>query len=143
MGKLIISLAIVALVAGACVASKDADRRVHVVLIRKAPGKHLLAISKREWGGVLGPHGFVGYISVGYWAALEGSGPIFVNPHFQDNPSEFQCTGVITLDIEHKRVKVEMRRVAPERGGVEKAHPAHGTYTIETIRDSGPDEAWF
>ena len=117
----------------------------HCVLIEKSPGKLLLAITKPQWGGVFGPHGYVGYETIGYWAALEGSGPVFVNPHFQDNPSRFHCIGTITLDREHNRVTVNMRRMVSDIGKAErtKPHPANGTYTIESVRKARHDENWF
>lgn len=105
-----------------------------------------LRFCHRYWGGILGPHGYVGYQTTGFGAALEGVGPTFTNPRFQDNPPDFQCVGSITLDLEHNRVVVAMWRVIPVPGKPDrkKAHPANGTYRIESVRKAMPDEQqWF
>ncbi len=145
MRELIILLVLVIIAPVGCVSFKDSKQGDHVVLIRKAPGKQLLSIAKRERVGIWGPDGYVGYRTAGYWVALDGNGPTFVNPHFQDDSSDFRCNGSITLDIEHRKVKVEMRRIVSKPGASErtKPHPANGTYTIEDIRDARPEESWF
>ncbi len=143
--NLIISLVLLSMASVGCVSSEDSKQREHVVLIRKAPGKQLLPIAKRERVGIWGRDGYVGYRTAGYWAALDGNGPTFVNPHFQDDSSDFRCIGTIKLDIEHSKVTIQMRRVVSMPGEPErtKPHPANGTYSIEAIRDARPEEAWF
>ncbi len=145
MRQLMISLLLVSMASVGCLSSKDSKQREHVVLIRKAHGKQLLSIAKRERVGIWGPDGYVGYRTAGYWAALDGNGPTFVNPHFQDDSSDFRCIGTITLDTEHRKVTIQMRRVLSMPGEPERTqpHPANGTYSIETIRDARPEEAWF
>jgi hypothetical protein len=73
-----------------------------------------------------------------YWAVLEGSGPVFRNPRFQDIPPRHPVRGTITLDREHHTVSVSMRWVLSEaeRGRPEVAisHPANGTYDFGSIR---------
>src|SRR5260221_13589992 len=71
----------------------------HAILFESGPGKLLLAVSRTQWEGFWGPEGYIGNQQTGYWAALEGGGPVFINPHFQDNPSTFHCVGTITLDL--------------------------------------------
>jgi|SRR5947209_17085793 len=143
--KRLLPLLLLGMASWGCLGTKGTDNGEHVVLVRKASDKLLLAITKREWGGLLGLHGYVGYRHVGYWAALGGAGPIFVNPHFQDNPSDFQCKGTITLDTAGRRVTIEMWRIVSKPGEPEriKPHPANGTFTIERLRDARPEEAWF
>jgi hypothetical protein len=60
------------------------------ILIEQGTGEVELRFWKRSWGGIFGVHGWVGYVTYSYAAALEGSGPIFTNPKFQDNPG-FHC----------------------------------------------------
>ncbi len=145
MRQLMISLVLVSMASVGCLSSKDSKQREQVVLIRKAPGKQLLSIAKRERVGIWGPDGYVGYRTAGYWAALDGNCPTFVNPHFQDDSSDFRCIGTITIDTEHRKVTIQMRRVLSMPGEPERIqpHPANGTYSIETIRDARPEEAWF
>jgi hypothetical protein len=105
-----------------------------------------LRFCHRYWGGIVGPHGYEGYQTTGYGAALVGVGPRFMNPRFQDNPPDFQCVGSITLDRENNRVVVAMWRVIIVQGkpGRKRAHPANGTYGIESVRKAMPDEEqWF
>jgi hypothetical protein len=105
-----------------------------------------LRFCHRYWGGFLGPHGYVGYQTTSFGAALEGVGPTFTNPRFQDNPADFQCVGSITLDREHNRVVIAMWRVisVPGKPDRRNAHPANGTYGIESVRKAMPDEdQWF
>ena len=105
-----------------------------------------LRFCHRYWGGIMGPHGYVGYQTSSYVAALEGVGPTFINPRFQDNPPDFRCVGSITLDRKNNRVVVAMWRVitAPGKPDQKKAHPANGTYNIESVRKGMPDEdQWF
>ena len=142
MKKLIISLVLVALTFVSCVGP---GQRVHITLIRKAPGKQLLSIAKQQRVGIWGPEGYVGYRTVGYWAALEGNGPTFVNPHFQGDSSELPCIGTITLDIAHGKVTILMRRIVSKLGEPERTepHPVNGTYNIEGVRNANPEETWF
>src|SRR5580765_146122 len=81
------------------------------ILIEQDPSAIELRFWKRSWGGIVGPHGYVGYTTVSYIAALQGTGPTFANPPFLDNPPDFRCIGTITLDREHGRVAVNMRRI--------------------------------
>jgi len=99
--SVLIAVFIAAIFSGCSTQQSKSD---HVTLIEVDSGKLLLAITKSQWGGILGPHGYVGSERVGYWAALEGSGPVFTNPHFQDDPADFRCVGTITLDREHGKV---------------------------------------
>jgi hypothetical protein len=66
---------------------------------------------------------------------------VFIDPKFQDNPGHFSCVGTITLDREHKRVSVNMRRIVsgPGKPVRTKAHPANGTYPIESVTPAKPD----
>ena len=88
-----ILICMLAMAGGGCVTEKGDASNTQCILVEKEPGKLLLGVSKREWGGLYGPEGYVGHHYVAYWAALEGAGPQYVNPHFQDNPSEFKCIG--------------------------------------------------
>jgi hypothetical protein len=128
-----------------CASSRNSDPQDHCTLIESGPEKLLLAVNPREWGGFWGIHGYIGYEHIGYWAALAGPGPEFINPHFQDNPASFRCIGTITLDREHNKVTLNMRRIVSEAGSPQrtKPHPANGTYSIELIRKAKPDESWF
>jgi hypothetical protein len=125
--------------------STTTTRNDHVTLIEVAPGKLLLAVVKREHVGIWGPEGYVASRRAGYWAALEGSGPMFTNPHFQDDSSDLRCVGTIALDREHSMVTLNMQRVVSEPGKPQrtKHHPANGTYVIESIRKARPGESWF
>jgi hypothetical protein len=115
-------------------------------IIEHGPDQIEIRFCKRSWGGVVGPHGYVGFITTGYGAALEGKGPIFVNPKFQDNPPDSRCIGIITLDRIHNRVIVDMQRIMSKPGEPEqtKPHPANGTYVVKSVRKAMPDEQkWF
>jgi len=141
------SLAILSalLVAALSGCSTTTARNAHVALIEVAPGKLLLSVVKEEHVGIWGPEGYVGSRRAGYWAALEGSGPVFTNPHFQDDSSDLRCVGTIALDREHSLVTLNMQRVVSEPGKPQrtKQHPANGTYVIETTRKARPEESWF
>jgi hypothetical protein len=117
----------------------------HVALIEVGPGKLLLSVVKKERVGIWGPEGYVASRRAGYWAALEGSGPVFTNPHFQDDSSDLHCVGTITLDREHSMVTLNMQRVISEPGKPQrtKQHPANGIYVIESTRKARPEESWF
>jgi hypothetical protein len=140
-----ISLVILAICVIGCATTKRADKNVHVTLIRKAPGKQLLAITRDEWGGLWGAHGYIGYERVGYWAALEGTGPVYVNPHFQDSPSDFKCVGTITINQQTNSVTIEMERIVSGSRQPQETipHPINGRYVIDSIRDARPEEGWF
>lgn len=125
-----------------------ADRHVcdGANLIEQGPSEIEMRFCKRYWGGVIGPHGYIGYITMGYGAALIGKGPIFTNPRFQDDPPTFHCVGTITLDREHNQIEVNMFRIVSEPGKPEqtKPHPANGKYLIQSVREANPDERqWF
>jgi len=129
-----------------CIGSRDRHVCDNAELIEQGPGETELRFCHRDWGGVMGPHGYVGYQTTSYGAALEGSGPTFTNPIFQDNPPDFKCTGSITLDREHNRVVVAMWRIisAPGEPDRRQAHPANGTYSIISTRSARRDEQqWF
>src|SRR4051812_34310944 len=125
-----------------CAGTRDPYGHDRADLVEIEAGKTLLAINHREWGGLLGPHGYIGYRSNGYLTALEGSGPVFINPHFLDNPPFIPCIGTITLDREHNKVTVNMRRIVskPEEPVRTKPHPANGTFTIESVKTAGIDD---
>ena len=138
-------LLVLAVTVSACTSPTKGKGVTRVELIRKGEGKMLLSITRREWEGVVGPHGFVGYSTVGYWAALDGAGPSFENPHFQDNPSDFRCVGSITVDLVKRSVRIEMKRIVSKTGEVERLrpHPVNGTYSIDAVRDAKLEEQWF
>ena len=96
----------------------------------------MLAVARREWVGIWGPEGWVGYRNEGYWITLNGKGPVFTNPDFYDDPPEYHCIGEVTLDLEHKRVTLAMRRVVSKPGQAVRTrrHPANGTYEIESVK---------
>src|SRR2546423_15444304 len=71
-------------------------------LVEYSPTERELRYCKRLWGGIVGPDGYVGFKSVGYLALLEGPGPVFVNPRFQDNPGDYRCTGIIQMNVTNK-----------------------------------------
>jgi hypothetical protein len=104
-------------------------------LIERGAGVSTLNINRARWEGFLGPDGNPGYVYWTYYATLDGDGPIYVNPPFQDMPSDFKCIGTITLDREHKLVTVNMRRIisAPGQPVRTRSHPANGTYKINFI----------
>jgi hypothetical protein len=138
-------LLVVTITATGCTSPTKGKGVTRVELIRKGQGKMLLSITRREWEGVAGPHGFVGYSTVGYWTALDGAGPTFENPHFQDNPSDFRCVGSVTLDMVNRRVRIEMKRIVSKPGEVERLrpHPVNGIYSIDAVRDAKLEEQWF
>jgi hypothetical protein len=120
------------------------ENRGSIELVELSPGKSLLLIETRQWGGLLGPDGFIGYIHITYMAALEGSGPVFTNPHFSDNP-QFRCVGTITMDRKHNHVIIKMRRIQSKPGEQERtvSHPANGTYAVGVVRAPKSSETWF
>ena len=107
----------------------------NVRLLETQPGRMLLDINKSRWEGFVGPDGNPGYMYRVYCATLEGDGPTFINPPFEDSPSDFKCVGTITLDRAHKLVTVDMRRItsAPGQPQQTRPHPANGTYKIDFI----------
>lgn len=145
MTKLIHLVALVSVLCVGCVSAKNKTQNGQVALVLFAPGKQLLSIAKREKVGIWGPEGYVGSRTAGYWAALEGDGPVFVNPHFQDDSSDLPCVGTIALDMARRTVTLDLHRVVSRPGEAKrtKPHPANGMYHIETVRDARPGEAWF
>lgn len=143
MAKLSVFLWVM-LLAG-CAGYNSADNSFHVKLVRNAPEKMMLEISRQEPFAVAGSDGYVGHHKVTYWAALAGTGPTFVNPHFADSPAEYHCLGSITVDLDHSLVSINMRRIVSKPGEPEQAepHPANGVHRIEKIRNSKHDEWWF
>lgn len=128
-----------------CASKAKSDSSDHAVLIEIEPGKVLLSVNKKIWKGLWGPEGYIGYQRISYWAALNGSGPVFVNPHFQDNPSGFHCVGTIVVDRDHNLVTLDMRRVVSKSSQPDRTapHPANGHYQIDTIRKPQQGENWF
>jgi len=113
------------------------------VLLEVDPGKHLLGIAIERWEG-WGPEGYAGYHSSSYWAALEGDGPIFVNPRLVGGAGD-RCIGTITLDKEHNDVTINMMRIVSAPGGPLRTtpHPANGTHKIDLVRKATSYEKWF
>jgi len=122
-------------------ATRPAD---HVELLDKEPGKVILGIAKQQWGGLIGPEGYVGYQTWTYWAALAGDGPEFVDPHIEGGNGE-PCIGTILLDREHNKVTINMKRIVSAPGYPLRTipHPANGTYKIDEIRKAHFYEKWF
>jgi hypothetical protein len=121
-----------------CVGSQDRHECDNATLVEQETNEIELKI--------FGSDGYIGFQTVGYGAALIGIGPVFTNPLFQDNPAHFRCIGTITLDREHKRVVVNMRRIISDPGQPERtvSHPANGTYDIDIVRPAASDEQqWF
>lgn len=112
--KAFLLLAPVLILAG-CASSKDLNHN-YAELIEFSDQKIDIHIVHREWGGLFDAHGYIGYQDNGYTAGLRGKGPTFVDPIFQDNPPRTRCVGSITLDLEHKKVTISMRRVIPHEG---------------------------
>lgn len=140
---LLLAAVALAVVLSACKTPEDA--RTHVALIQVSDDRCLLSVAMRERVGIWGPEGYVGSRTGGFWAALEGNGPVYIDPHFQDYSSDFPCIGSITFDREHHKVTLDMQRVVSKPGESKrtKPHPANGTYAIETIRKARPGESWF
>jgi hypothetical protein len=116
-----------------------------VELLEVDAGRHLLGIAIERSGALLPRSGgIMGYDASSYWAELEGSGPIFVNPPFVGGSGE-PCIGTITLDREHSEVTIKLRRIvsAPGEPLKTKPHPANGTYKINTVRKANFYEKWF
>jgi len=114
------------------------------VIIDFGPGRTVVQINKKIWTGFLGSEGHVGDRPYTCYAALEGAGPIFTNPRFEEL-SPFHSIGTITLDPEHNSVTVNMRRVKSKPGEPQKTArtPANGTYKISSVRKPQPGESWF
>lgn len=102
------------------------------------PGKALLDINCHQWDGFWGPEGYTGYRYLTYWATLDGTGPVFHNPHFEDMPPDFRCIGDIILDMEHHEVTLRMRRIISKPGESQRTvrHPANGTYHFD-VKQAG------
>lgn len=118
--------------------SRLQNRHAILYVFDDNPGKRMLAITGRQWRGIWGPEGWVGYENSGYWITLEGNGPVYKNPRFQDNPPDFQCIGEVTLDSQHHQVTIEMRRVIskPDEPIRTTPHPANGTCDFEIKKGS-------
>jgi len=104
-----------------------------VLYTSKRPGVQLLNIFHKQWLGGFGPDGFVGYKFVGYWATIEGEGPVYNNPKFEDNPSGIECIGTIKMDLAHNQVTIDMQRIISKPGEPQRTepHPSNGIYPIE------------
>jgi hypothetical protein len=141
MKKLFLVSACIWLLA-ACVGTQPTADNDHAELVEFGADKVEVKIETKEWGGIFGIHGFVGYQHEEYVATLVGKGPMFTNPEFLDNPPTNRCIGTITLDRQHSRVTVNMWRIISEPGEPEKTelHPANGTYPIQSIRQASPLE---
>ena len=113
-----------------------------VELIKYGPDSFDISINKILWEGIVGIHGYVGYSPSHYWAGLRGSGPVYINPIFQDNPPRIKCVGTITLDRARNSVVVKMNRIISKEGEPLRTtpHPANGTYPIQSTRKPFPDE---
>lgn len=129
----------------ACSSPPTKQSRRSVDLIRNHAGATWVVINTREWGGVFGVDGFVGFENQTYLAKLEGSGPVYTAPFFQDNPFGVKCVGTITLDRKSNKVLVDMHRVVtdPRESVRSGPHPANGFYTIGTEREAKPTEKWY
>src|SRR5689334_14466054 len=101
--KLFAYVTLAALIVSGCANPKSASN-VTLYVLANQPGKSLLDINSRQWGGFWGPEGYVGHRYITYWAGLEGQGPIFHDPHFEDSPSDFNCIGDIVLDMQRREV---------------------------------------
>jgi len=124
------------LVLTGCTGTGNPKPHDYADLIVYGPEKMDVLITHQQWGGIWGPEGYIGYEQGHYRAALRGPGPTFIDPKFQDNPPSTACVGSITLDREHKRLAIDMRRIVSRPGEPQrtKAHPASGTYVIESTR---------
>ena len=123
--------------------SKDHN---YAVLRDLGRGCSEVTIINRQWDGLWGPSGYVGFRDNSYSVVLEGSGPTYINPPFIDNPP-CRCVGTVAVDREHNRVTVDMRRIAskPEEPEHMQLHPANGTYSIRSVIRLTPkeQEIWF
>ena|SRR5882757_570438 len=135
------TLVILSLLTG-CAGSREPNNRDHAELVEHPSGKIEVVITKWQWEGFWGSEGYIGSRPNHYSAILSGNGPVFNNPSFIDNPPTIRCVGTITLDREHKKVIVNMRRITSKPGESErtKPHPANGTYPIESTRNAKAGE---
>jgi hypothetical protein len=140
----ILAIAIAASESG-CVGVRNVNEQDYAKLIDFGQDGVVVLISKREWEGFWGPEGYIGLVKRQYRAGLHGMGPVFVNPRFQDNPPDIHCIGTVTLDREHEKVIIDMRRILSKPGEPERTrpHPANGAYRIESTRRADPDEHPF
>jgi hypothetical protein len=129
------------LLAWGCASNDKQEAHDYADLIVYGPEKVVVRFKHRYWAGFWGPEGYIGYRYSEYRAWLRGTGPSFRNPEFHDDPPG-QCIGTITLDREHNRALMDMRRVTsqPEKPERTKRHPANGTYIIRSIRQAKGDE---
>jgi hypothetical protein len=143
--KNILLIGLVASLWAGCTAASRTSPTDCAVLIDISLGKSLLEISNRRWAGIWEREGFQGCRNYTYWAALDGNGPVFRNPHFREFSPEIQSVGTITLDREHNRVAVNMRRLQPKPGKPDRTEPspANGTFIIHSIRKANRGESWF
>ena len=118
----------------------SSSERDEAVLIDFGAGRLLLKINKREWAGLWGPEGYVGYRYRTYYAGLEGDGPFYTDPPYEELSDYKHFVGTITIDRERNRVIVKIKRVMLGR---ETTDPGSGTYAIKTVRKPGPHETWF
>jgi hypothetical protein len=135
-------LFLLSLILAGCAHADDLSKN-HVELFEVKSNIVILSIQHREWSGLFGPHGFGGFENVGYWATLEGAGPKFTNPKFDDNPHGIHCVGTIVLDREHNRVTIDMQRIILSESGKTnqiKSHPANGTYRITSVKTREPEK---
>ena len=136
----LVFLALLLSVSG-CVTSSNPYNHDRVELIEVAPEVAWLEINHIQWIGI-NMHGYDGFRTTVYWAKLVGSGPTFTNPEFKDS---FRCIGTITLDREHHRAIINMRRIRSQDGEPlrTEAHPANGTYRIELLRKYQPGDPGY
>ena len=130
----LLSLTLTCLLFAGCAATNDLNGYDEVHLVDLEPGNMMLSIGKRHWDGFWGIEGYIGFRKSHYYATLEGTGPTFTNPVFEDSPP-FPCVGMITLDREHGRVTIKLQRVISEEGKPERreSHPANGTYPLKSV----------
>jgi hypothetical protein len=135
---LILAIAALTLLTG-CVGPSPQERN-HVDLVEYESGKVDVLITRRLWDGFWGSDGYIGYRPNHFRAGLRGNGPTYTNPIFQDTEPSINCIGSITLDREHNKVIVDMRRIVSKLGQPEQTrrHPANGTYSIESTREAMP-----
>lgn len=137
MNKLQAMLAVAAIcLLPGCVGTRDNEQHDHADIVDYGSRGIDVEITKRMWDGFWGAEGYIGYKNEHYKAGLQGDGPVFINPPFQDNPPDIYCIGTITVDRQHGKVTVNMRRIVSKPGERQRTqpHPANGTYPIESTR---------
>jgi hypothetical protein len=137
--KLVSFLCIVSSLFIGC-ATTSSSERDEAILIDFGRGRLMLQINKLEWAGLWGAEGYIGYRYRTYYAGLEGGGPVYADPPYEEISDCSHFLGTITIDRERNRVIVKIKRV---NRGRETTDPGSGTYAIKTVRKPGPHETWF